>query len=848
MNKDNPGKATIIIPTLNEVENISDLIKAIFEVKPAHHDYTLVVVDDGSTDGTGETVIDLGKEYPVSLLQRGKRLGLSSAVIDGARKAETDWVMIIDADRSHPPERVPELLEPVFRGEADLVIGSRYIEGGKISGWPIKRQVLSGIGTMIASMIVPCHDPLAGYFVCRREHLLKAGGEATGYKILLELLAALPPGSRVQEIPIHFIERERGQSKLSHLVEIQFFRQFMRLLFNRLFTFADLFRYLMIFLFFDLFLSFTFWRVGGMPVHSAHLWGFILFSIFSCGYYSSHRQRLYLFDSSKLISVWAFLCLLCYMFSWRVAIIEYNGRFNFLSDPWLLLISIGAGGLIFIKACGLGLLIRRTREWGKSSSSEVLLSLQALFLLLFIYAHKLLYLPLLDLIPQEALHWCRAMNLAPAFVDHPGGVAVLISSTIHVLGHSEFAVRIGAFLCGLAATYFVFATARKLSNRSSTGLIAAAIFNISPFFWGTGYFVFPDSPLIAACSATIYFYLRAFEDDAPLTYWILGGISLGIAVFSKYTAGYLGLSICLFLLLTVKGRRKIITKFPFLSLLSILLTLSPLLIFEYSRDWMTFRYQFLRRMAHGFWALPDYIGVMMAELSPVLMVLFLVIIIIFIKDWSKLTDKEKWLLLCSVPLLTAYAIYSNWNRVKFSWPAPAFIPLFPLAVHYMQKYPQRLRGLRLHTLWSLLLFYCLILLLLATPLTIAYNHYPLNIMKNTFVWQGLGNELNALRTTIEEKTGRDTFVIGMDKYYLAAESSYYLKELPSITSRNAIGKDGLTWNEWAQLDSVRGRTAILLAHAAKDLDLQDLKIHFAHLSDTKALVIQSGIQIAVSAQ
>jgi dolichol-phosphate mannosyltransferase len=140
---------SLVIPTLNELENIEPLLSRILRCEPAPDE--IIFVDDGSTDGTRERIRSFVASAPVRLIERDiPRLGLSGAVIAGARAAQGDLLVVMDADLSHPPERMAELLGPISVGVADMVIGSRYVRGASTPDWPFWRKILSRVAAALA--------------------------------------------------------------------------------------------------------------------------------------------------------------------------------------------------------------------------------------------------------------------------------------------------------------------------------------------------------------------------------------------------------------------------------------------------------------------------------------------------------------------------------------------------------------------------------------------------------------------------------------------------------------------------------------------------------------------------
>lgn len=212
-------KPLVIIPTYNEKDNIEPLVRGI-----SAFDIPILFVDDNSPDGTAdeiENVITTGAR--VVLLKRDRKLGLGSAYRDGfgyARKHGYDTILLMDADLSHPLQKIPEMLSP---GD-DIVCGSRYHPEGSIEGWPIHRRLLSRCANTFCRILlkVPVRDMTSGFTIIRRHVLEKINADALqseGYGFLIELkYRALQSGCTVREVPITFTERKRGRSKLGNAI------------------------------------------------------------------------------------------------------------------------------------------------------------------------------------------------------------------------------------------------------------------------------------------------------------------------------------------------------------------------------------------------------------------------------------------------------------------------------------------------------------------------------------------------------------------------------------------------------------------------------------------------------
>lgn len=212
---------SLVIPTLNEAENIAPLLARIAQ-GPVLPDQ-IIFVDDGSTDGTRECIRAHARPGAVELIERDPpSLGLAGAVVAGARAANGDWLVVMDADLSHPPEQIGELLQPLAEGRADMVIGSRYVKGGSTPGWPLWRRTMSRLAAALAYPLTGVHDSLCGFFAVPRKLLLEIAPEATGFKIAFEAIVQGGKNLRVVEVPIVFRDRTRGASKMSLGVAVLF--------------------------------------------------------------------------------------------------------------------------------------------------------------------------------------------------------------------------------------------------------------------------------------------------------------------------------------------------------------------------------------------------------------------------------------------------------------------------------------------------------------------------------------------------------------------------------------------------------------------------------------------------
>ncbi len=227
------GRVVMVIPTYNEAKNLQPLVRRLRAAAPA---VDVLVVDDDSPDGTGVLAEQLAAEDPaVHVLHRAVKAGLGAAYLDGFRLAlgmGYDVVGEMDADGSHQPEELSRLLEALR--EADLVIGSRWVPGGRVVNWPLRRQLLSRGGNLYTRLLlgIGVHDATAGYRLFRRatlESLPLEQVQSYGYVFQADLAyRTLQAGLRVVEVPIRFVERTAGESKMSPEVAVESLRRITR--------------------------------------------------------------------------------------------------------------------------------------------------------------------------------------------------------------------------------------------------------------------------------------------------------------------------------------------------------------------------------------------------------------------------------------------------------------------------------------------------------------------------------------------------------------------------------------------------------------------------------------------
>ena len=217
-----PAELAIIVPTFNESRNVPLLVEA---VRAALGDirWEVVFVDDNSPDGTAARARELAQQDPrVRVVHRFDRRGLASACVEGILATSAPFVAVMDGDMQHDETILRTMLARIRQGDVDLVVGSRYVEGGGMGDWNKRRIAMSQFATMLANKLTKTAigDPMSGFFMLRREAFMASlpGLSSVGFKILLDIAASAPTPLRVAEVPFTFRTRQHGESKLDGLV------------------------------------------------------------------------------------------------------------------------------------------------------------------------------------------------------------------------------------------------------------------------------------------------------------------------------------------------------------------------------------------------------------------------------------------------------------------------------------------------------------------------------------------------------------------------------------------------------------------------------------------------------
>jgi len=210
---------SVVVPTYNEADSVTGLAERL-HIALAGREWELVIVDDGSPDGTADVAAALAPRIPVNVVRRAGKAGLASAVVTGFAAAHGDVLVVMDADLSHPPETVPALVDAI-EGGAELAVGSRYVSGGTIEDWPLDRRAVSRAACLMGNVLVPVRDATSGFFALRRSVIDGVKLNPIGFKIGFEVIAR-GRYTKVVEVPYTFRDRELGASKFGTREVVQY--------------------------------------------------------------------------------------------------------------------------------------------------------------------------------------------------------------------------------------------------------------------------------------------------------------------------------------------------------------------------------------------------------------------------------------------------------------------------------------------------------------------------------------------------------------------------------------------------------------------------------------------------
>ncbi len=810
---------SIVVPTLNESENIDLLLTQLLALNIPPASYEIIFVDDGSSDGTPEKIRAWQKESRIRLIERTAKPDLTASVLAGAAAAQSDVIIVMDADLSHPPDQLNALVSPVLNNQYDVVIGSRYVTGGDTHDWPLHRRLLSRMGGILACPVCDVSDATSGFFAFRRSLAARVSDQAEGYKVLLEILMANDGDLRIKEIPIRFRDRLHGVSKLSFAHQLTYLQRLMTLA-GGVISMNTAGRFAVVGLLGVVVDALTFqWMIShdaGLAL--AHFVSFLVAVVFNYtlntkwAFVQHNTGPLQWHQFGRFLTVGALALLL------RGGVLALSVDVWGIPPEFAIIPAIIAAAVINY----LGAAFYVFPDEKNISSPDLRWRVAAIGLILFCVLLRLVYLSVAQLIPDEAYYWQYAQHIDLSYYDHPPLVAWLIWLGTAVLGDNEAGVRIGAFLCHLIGMAFLYALAQNLYDKS-VALRTIMLYAVLPFGFATGFLMTPDAPLVAAWIATLYFLERALVAGEQSA-WIGTGVAFGVGLLAKYTLALLGLAALFFVLIDPTARRWLRRPHPYLTALLALALFSPVLIWNFQHEWTSFLFQTTRHVAgDNQFSVHFLLIYCILLLTPAGFLAAVWIIFSGNRQQDEPSQHRKHLFIkifTGIPLLVFF-FFSLFDHPKFHWNGPVWLAALP-AIAWMintdtpDRFVQWLQKLWRPTLIACLLGYTFTLhyLVLGIP------GIPYSLFTQHYFWRETTAVVAQVADTVRQQTGQEPIIVGMSKWSIASSLYFYnhAHRNLDIRSRNLFGDTGAMYDYWFPEQPPTTRPIVQIAMKPLHLD------------------------------
>lgn len=459
---------------------------------------------------------------------------------------------------------------------------------------------------------------------------------------------------------------------------------------------------------------------------------------------------------------------------------------------------------------------------------------RALAIALFVYAFalRLVYFGQTELLPEETYYWDYSRHLDIGYLDHPPMVAWLIRLSTIVFGTSQFAVRVGAIFCAATTAFFSYRLTRNLFGASSA-LIAMLLSQVLPFFFVAGMVMTPDTPLIAAWVAELYFLERALVAGRAGAWWG-AGLCMGIGLISKYSIGLLAPTAILFMILDPQSRHWLRHWRPYAAALIALAIFSPVIIWNAQNEWVSFAFQTSRRLTgKPQFALHKLILAALVLITPT----GLLATAVSLFGWRQPTEghngvahsprKRLFIQIAIIFPLAVFVAVSLRNNVKFDWTAEVWLAALPPMAFAITSSGQKLfkalgaqiRAAWIPTILGVLMIYAggLHFLVLGLP-GLGYSQ-QMDLMP--VGWRDFGEQITKIAKDVELATGAAPLIVGMDRYAIASEVAFYASEnsatAPETSGAHLFEWTSLMYERWIPIQLQAGRTLLLVTWHPQDL-------------------------------
>jgi dolichol-phosphate mannosyltransferase len=475
-------------------------------------------------------------------------------------------------------------------------------------------------------------------------------------------------------------------------------------------------------------------------------------------------------------------------------------------------------GIIFAVALGLTVTAPRWRNAAPA-------------LIAYAFVLRLVYAGAVEMMPEETYYWNYSRHLDLGYLDHPPMVAWLIRVATAVFGQTEFGVRAGALLCGAITSIFVYKLTRNLFG-VATALAALLLVQALPFFFLAGLLMTPDTPLVAAWAASLYFLERALIGNQSRAWWYVG-ICLGLGMISKYSIALLGPVAMVFMAWDPKSRRWWARLPPYVGVLLALAVFSPVIIWNAQHEWASFAFQTSRRLAETpQFALHKLIGSIIVLITPT--GLLAVIAATLARPAGETPDAARRRRLFNLAIfipLTVFILFSLRHEVKLDWTGAPWTAALPAMAFIMMnsdlggRFARGIRAAWMPTILLMLLIYGagLHYLVLGLP-GVGYDKH---IEAIPVGWRDLSAHVLETANAYGTETGAQPLIVGMDRYAIASELAFYggAHTASGLQTANShlFGGMGLMYGLWLPPKSLDGRNLLLIAWSPGELDDQFIR-------------------------
>lgn len=432
----------------------------------------------------------------------------------------------------------------------------------------------------------------------------------------------------------------------------------------------------------------------------------------------------------------------------------------------------------------------------------------------------------MDLIAEEAYYWNYANHLDFSYFDHPPMVAYLIKISTILFGTNEIAVRLPGIACWGIASFFIY----KLSNeyKTGSGIYALLMLATLPFFFIQSVIMTPDLPLLAAWSASLYYFYQALVKDKQNA-WFKLGICFGLGMLSKYTIILLVPATFIYLLLSRTTLKVLRSPYPYIASLIAIIIFSPVIYWNAKHAWASFLFQSTRRFNEGFeFSLHEILGLFVLFLTPLGIYSFFNIF----KSRNKNIDNRLFIQVYSLFPLIFFCINSIFHETKFNWIGTGLIAVIPWLACEFSRYYKRWRDT---TNILIIAYLCIFICIMSGKPETIYNQ----LFAKFSNWENFYSKVKDIAHAASENNNQETVIIPIDKYNLASLLSFYQAKNKDnhlkIYGRNIFGQDALMYGFWYKGESLANKNILVLHPDRYMLDAGFLKLSTKPLTPVKVL-------------